>query len=111
MADLVALGMVMAVGACVGPHVPLRGGCVDATGPVPLAFCNTESSIDQTLGVFSQAGMMKEEGITLVARGHTMGGSVSLKKHFRFLLMELTVRRCPLCRFPQHRSVDSILLL
>jgi len=110
-ADLVALGMVMAVGACGGPHVPLRGGRVDATGPGPLAFCNPESSIDQTLGVFSQAGMTKEEGITLVACGHTMGGLVSPRKHFRYLLMELTVRKCSLCRFPQHRYVDSILLL
>lgn len=73
-ADCVALGLVMAVGNCGGPTVPYRAGRIDATGPGPNIECNPESNITQTLGVFHQAGMTKEEAITLVACGHTMGG-------------------------------------
>ena len=74
MADLVALGITLALGTCGGPYVPLKGGRVDATEAGPLAFCNPDSSLNQTLGVFHQAGMTQQEGITLVACGHTMGG-------------------------------------
>lgn len=73
-ADCVALGLVMAVGNCGGPTVPYRAGRIDATGPGPDIQCNPDSNITQTLGVFHQAGMTQEEGITLVACGHTMGG-------------------------------------
>ncbi|KAL8830944.1 MAG: hypothetical protein Q9191_001152 [Dirinaria sp. TL-2023a] len=36
MADLVALGTVVAVGACGGQNIPFRGGRLDATSPSPL---------------------------------------------------------------------------
>ena len=75
MADLVALGLVIAVGACGGPYVPLRGGRIDATGPGPLEVgFDPETPINQTLRGFTQVGMTQEEGITLTACGHTMGG-------------------------------------
>ena len=75
MADLVALGLVIAVGSCGGPYVPLRGGRIDATGPGPdeVGF-DQYSTINQTLTGFARVGMTKEEGITLTACGHTMGG-------------------------------------
>ena len=75
MADLVALGLVISVGACGGPYVPLRGGRIDATGPGPLDAFDPETPLNTTLSTFAQAGFTQEEAITLTACGHTMGGS------------------------------------
>ena len=76
-ADLVALGLVIAVGACGGPYVPLRGGRIDATGPGPVDVSfDPETPLNTTLKGFAQAGFSQEEAITLTACGHTMGGYV-----------------------------------
>ncbi|KAF7512824.1 hypothetical protein GJ744_011927 [Endocarpon pusillum] len=74
MADLVALGAAMSVGACGGPQIPLRGGRIDATGPGASGVPEPESDVKTTLGHFSGAGFSQEDAISLTACGHTMGG-------------------------------------
>ncbi|MCJ1225724.1 hypothetical protein MMC12_002373 [Toensbergia leucococca] len=74
MADLIALGTVMAVGACGGPHVELRGGRIDATLAGPFGVPEPETDISTTLTDFSNAGFNTGDTITLTTCGHTMGG-------------------------------------
>ncbi len=74
MADLVALGAAISVGACGGPQIPLRGGRIDATGPGASGVPEPESDVETTLADFSSAGFNQEDAIGLTACGHTMGG-------------------------------------
>ena len=74
MADLMALGVAMAIGACGGPQIPLRGGRIDAIGPGASGVPEPETDIKTTLADFSGAGFNQEESIGLTACGHTMGG-------------------------------------
>ncbi len=74
MADLIALGTAMAVGACGGPQIAFRGGRIDATGPGPSGVPEPETDIKTTLADFSGAGFNEEDAIGLTACGHTMGG-------------------------------------
>ena len=73
-ADLIALGTAMSIGACGGPPIPLRGGRVDAVGPGPSGVPEPETDIKTTLAEFSSAGFSQEDSIGLTACGHTMGG-------------------------------------
>ena len=72
--DLIALGTVMAVGACGGPHIGMKGGRVDATAAGPTGVPEPETNIQDTLNDFSNAGFVTDDAITLTACGHTMGG-------------------------------------
>lgn len=74
MADLIALGVATAIGACGGPQIPLRGGRIDATEAGPSGVPQPETEIATTLSMFSGAGFNKEDSIGLTACGHTMGG-------------------------------------
>ena len=74
MADLVALGAAISVGACGGPQIPLRGGRIDATGPGASGVPEPKSDVKTTLTHFSGAGFNQEDAIALTACGHTMGG-------------------------------------
>lgn len=74
MSDLIALGTVIAVGACGGPHVEMKGGRVDATAAGPTGVPEPETDISDTLVDFSNAGFVTDDAITLTACGHTMGG-------------------------------------
>ena len=74
MADLIAVGTAMAVGACGGPQIPLRGGRIDATGPGETGVPEPETDIKTTLADFSGAGFNQADAIALTACGHTMGG-------------------------------------
>ncbi|ERF76415.1 hypothetical protein EPUS_06973 [Endocarpon pusillum Z07020] len=74
MADLIALGAAMSVGACGGPQIPLRGGRIDATGPGASGVPEPESDVKTTLTHFSGAGFNQKDAIALTACGHTMGG-------------------------------------
>ena len=74
MADLVALGAVVAVGHCGGPNLPFRGGRLDATGPGPSGVCEPETDLKTTLGDFARAGFSQQDAIALTACGHSMGG-------------------------------------
>ena len=73
-ADIIAAGAAMAIGACGGPAVPLRGGRVDATTAGPSGICQPETDLDTTLASFSRAGFNQADTIALTACGHTMGG-------------------------------------
>ena len=74
MSDLIALGTVMAVGACGGPHIEMKGGRVDATAAGPSGVPEPETDIQDTLDDFSNAGFVTDDAITLTACGHSMGG-------------------------------------
>lgn len=74
MSDLIALGTVIAVGACGGPHIEMKGGRVDATAAGPTGVPEPETDISDTLVDFSNAGFVTDDAITLTACGHTMGG-------------------------------------
>lgn len=73
-ADLIALGTVVAVGACGGPVIPFRGGRVDATEAGPAGVCEPETDLKTTLSSFSNAGFSQQDAISLTACGHSMGG-------------------------------------
>lgn len=73
-ADLVALGVVTASGACNGPKVQLRGGRVDATEAGPAGVPEPQTDLESTLATFEKAGFTKEDMIAMVACGHTLGG-------------------------------------
>lgn len=64
----------MAIGACGGPQVPLRGGRIDATEAGPYTVCLPETDINTTLSRFSASGFKQQDAIALVACGHSMGG-------------------------------------
>jgi len=72
--DLIALGTVLAVGACGGPHIELRGGRVDATAAGPTGVPEPETNLQDTLTDFANAGFNQDDTITLTACGHSMGG-------------------------------------
>lgn len=72
MADLIALSVVMAVGGCGGPNIPLRVGRIDAVQGGPFGVPEPETSIEKTLFEFSNAGFDKSDSIALTACGHTM---------------------------------------
>ena len=72
--DLIALGTVMAVGACGGPHIGMKAGRIDATSAGPTGVPEPETTIQDTLTDFSNAGFVTDDAITLTACGHTMGG-------------------------------------
>ena len=74
MADLIAAGAALSIGACGGPPILLRGGRIDATGPGPSGVPEPETDIKTTLADFSGAGFSQEDAIALTACGHTMGG-------------------------------------
>ena len=64
----------MAVGACGGPHVTLRGGRIDATSAGSPGVPEPETDLSTTLNQFGNAGFNEDDTITLTACGHTMGG-------------------------------------
>jgi hypothetical protein len=72
-ADFIALSVVMSVGNCGGPQIPLRGGRIDATGPGASGVPAPETSLEETLDFFGGAGFNKVDSIGLTACGHTMG--------------------------------------
>ena len=74
MADLIAAGVAISIGACGGPSIPLRGGRTDAIGPGPFGVPEPETDIQTTLAEFSSAGFSQEDSIALTACRHTMGG-------------------------------------
>jgi len=73
MADMIALGTVMAVGACSGPLIPFKGGRVDATQGGDTGVPDEFGTIEDFLAKFSRTGFNQTEMIQLVACGHTLG--------------------------------------
>ena len=72
-ADMIALGTVMAVGACSGPLMPFKGGRIDATEGGATGVPEEFGTLDVFLEQFSRAGFNQTEMIELVACGHTLG--------------------------------------
>jgi hypothetical protein len=77
-ADLIALSVVMSVGACSGPYIPLRVGRVDAVKAGAFGVPQPETGIEETLREFSNAGFDKSDSIALTACGHTMWGDITM---------------------------------
>ena len=75
-ADVIALGTVVAVGACGGPKIPYRGGRIDATSSGASGVPEPETDIRTTLSSFSRAGFNQDDAIGLTACGHSMGGYI-----------------------------------
>ncbi|KAF4963061.1 hypothetical protein FSARC_8892 [Fusarium sarcochroum] len=74
-ADLLAMSVVVSHSACGGKtKIPFRYGRLDADEAGPFGVPEAHSSLDTTLNRFKAAGFNKEEMITLVACGHTLGG-------------------------------------
>ena len=74
MADLIALGTVLATGHCGGSHVPLRGGRTDATAAGPTGVPQPQQDLQTQLTEFSNAGFNRDDTIALTACGHSLGG-------------------------------------
>lgn len=75
-ADMIALGTVIAVGACSGPLIPFKGGRVDATEGGALGVPEQFGTLETHLEQFARAGLNQVEMIELVACGHTIGKRV-----------------------------------
>ncbi|KAJ7291594.1 heme peroxidase [Mycena rebaudengoi] len=73
-ADILALGTVMAVELCGGPKIPFRGGRVDATEPNLPGVPKPDQTLDSHIASFAKQGFTPDEMIGLVACGHTFGG-------------------------------------
>lgn len=72
-ADLVALSVVLSVGNCGGPQVPLRGGRIDATTGGAFGVPEPETNLTETLAEFASAGFNAADSIGLTACGHSLG--------------------------------------
>ncbi|RBR24253.1 uncharacterized protein FIESC28_02986 [Fusarium coffeatum] len=73
-ADLIALGTVVATGGCGGPQVPFRAGRVDAYKAGPAGVPEAHTNLKDTFARFTKAGFTKEDMTALVACGHAVGG-------------------------------------
>ncbi|KAK7040210.1 hypothetical protein VNI00_010016 [Paramarasmius palmivorus] len=74
LADLIAIGTVMAVAGCGGPIVPYRAGRIDATAAGPLGVPEPFQDLASHTESFRRQGFSQSEMIALVACGHTLGG-------------------------------------
>ena len=74
MADLVALGTVLAAGHCGGTPVVMRGGRVDATQAGPTGVPKPQDPLDKQLTQFSNVNFNRDDTIALTACGHSLGG-------------------------------------
>ena len=76
MADLIALGAIMAVRSCGGAEmsIPLRVGRVDATQAGPAGVPQPQDDLATHIADFKRQGFNVTEMIALVACGHTIGG-------------------------------------
>ncbi|KAJ7185156.1 heme peroxidase [Mycena haematopus] len=73
-ADVIALGAIMAFENCGGPEIPFRGGRVDAAGPNAPGVPQPQDSLDTHIADFARQGFTQTEMISLVACGHSFGG-------------------------------------
>ncbi|KAF5376378.1 hypothetical protein D9757_008674 [Collybiopsis confluens] len=74
MADIIALGAVLAVAGCGGPVVPFSAGRIDATEAGPATVPEPQQDLASHTESFRRQGFTPSEMIALVACGHTLGG-------------------------------------
>ncbi|KAJ3794689.1 heme peroxidase [Lentinula aff. detonsa] len=74
MADVIALGAVLAVAGCGGPIIPFSAGRVDATEAGPATVPEPQQDLASHTEAFRRQGFTPTEMIGLVACGHTLGG-------------------------------------
>ncbi|KAF2085263.1 heme peroxidase, partial [Saccharata proteae CBS 121410] len=73
MADLLALSVVLSYANCGYLLLPFAGGRIDATEAGPPGVPQPQSSLDDTLQFFANAGFNGSEAIALTACGHGIG--------------------------------------
>ncbi|KAJ7657892.1 heme peroxidase [Mycena polygramma] len=73
-ADMIALGAVMAIENCDGPEIAFRGGRVDALEPNAPGVPEPQDALAAHIASFARQGFTQTEMIGLVACGHTFGG-------------------------------------
>ena len=64
MADLIALGVVTAVGACSGPLIPFKAGRVDSVVAGDLGVPEEFGALSKHIEQFSRAGMNQKAPTT-----------------------------------------------
>ncbi|KAF5376350.1 hypothetical protein D9757_008645 [Collybiopsis confluens] len=74
MADMIALGTVLAIAGCGGPIIPFSAGRIDATGSGPATAPEPQQDLATHTELFRSQGFTPTEMIALVACGHTLGG-------------------------------------
>ncbi|KAH7101145.1 heme peroxidase [Auriculariales sp. MPI-PUGE-AT-0066] len=74
LADMLALGLILAVEQCGGPEIPFRGGRVDALAPNDPGVPEPQQDLESHIASFAKQGFNATEMIGLVACGHTFGG-------------------------------------
>ncbi|KAJ6454526.1 L-ascorbate oxidase [Mycena vitilis] len=74
MADVIALGVILAIKTCGGPSVGFRAGRVDAEVAGPETVPEPQQDLASHIASFSLQGFNVSEMIGLVACGHTLGG-------------------------------------
>ncbi|KAJ6574935.1 heme peroxidase [Mycena capillaripes] len=73
-ADVLAVGAIMAFENCGGPEISFRGGRVDADGPNTPGVPEPQDGLDSHIAAFARQGFTQTEMISLVACGHSFGG-------------------------------------
>ncbi|KAF7340302.1 hypothetical protein MVEN_01949300 [Mycena venus] len=73
-ADVVALGAIMAFENCGGPELAFRGGRLDAGEPNVPGVPQPQQDLQQHIDMFARQGFTQTEMISLVACGHSFGG-------------------------------------
>ncbi|KIK56946.1 hypothetical protein GYMLUDRAFT_229967 [Collybiopsis luxurians FD-317 M1] len=74
LADVIALGAILAVAGCGGPFIPFSVGRVDATEAGPPTVPEPQQDLASHIESFRRQGFTPTEMIALVACGHTLGG-------------------------------------
>ncbi|KXJ88031.1 heme peroxidase [Microdochium bolleyi] len=74
LADLIALGVVVAADRCGGPKIEFRAGRVDAAAAGAWGVPKPDQDLATHTASFARQGFSKADMIALVACGHTLGG-------------------------------------
>ncbi|KAJ7616699.1 heme peroxidase [Mycena polygramma] len=73
-ADVLAVGVIIAIENCGGPEIAFRGGRADADKPNAPGVPEPQQDIATHIATFARQGFTQTEMIGLVACGHTFGG-------------------------------------
>ncbi|KAJ7658396.1 heme peroxidase [Mycena polygramma] len=73
-ADVLAVGVIIAIENCGGPEIAFRGGRADADKPNVPGVPEPQQDLATHIATFARQGFTQTEMIGLVACGHTFGG-------------------------------------